>query len=236
MEVRGIFDPEGKVSARKEGIDMNKMFLKTVASLVLVALVASGCETLKKPTVIGALTGAVVGGGAGAAIDRDKRGRGAGIGAATGAALGAGIGYYIERQRRELENVPGAEVRVEEKDGQEQLIVTMTGALLFDTDSFNITHGRESLDQIAETLNRYPESRVVVKGYTDSRGTEEYNLQLSQRRADAVKSYLVAKQVDAARVTPVGFGESFPIASNDTEAGRQRNRRVEIEIIPTGTG
>ncbi len=215
---------------------MNKGFTKAVACLLLVAFVASGCETLKRPTVIGALAGAAVGAGAGAAIDDDKRGRGAGIGAATGAAVGAGVGYVIERQRRKLEEVPGTEVRVEEKDGQQQLVVTMKSALLFDTDSFSITHGRETLDGIAEALIEYPESKVIVKGYTDSRGTEEYNLQLSQRRADAVKNYLVAKQVSAARITAVGFGESFPVASNDTVEGRQRNRRVEIEIIPTGGG
>jgi len=212
---------------------MNKAFTRGVASLLLVAFVASGCETLKKPTVIGALTGAAVGAGTGAAIDEDKRGRGAGIGAAAGAAVGAGVGYLIERQRRKLEEVPGTEVRVEEKDGQQQLVVTMKSALLFDTDSFSITQGRETLDGIAETLIEYPESKVVVKGYTDSRGTEEYNLRLSERRANAVRDYLVAKQVRSARITAVGFGESFPVASNDTAEGRQRNRRVEIEIIPT---
>jgi len=219
---------------RKEGIAMNRGFTRAIACLVLVAFVASGCETLKKPTVIGALAGAAVGGGTGAAIDKDKRGRGAGIGAATGALVGAGVGYYIERQRRKLEEVPGTEVRVEEKDGQQQLVVTMKSALLFATDSFSITQGQETLDGIAETLNEYPESKLIVKGYTDSRGTEEYNLRLSERRAGAVKDYLVAKQVRPARITAVGFGESFPVASNDTSEGRQRNRRVEIEIIPTG--
>lgn len=215
---------------------MRKAYLRIPACLTLVAIVASGCETLKKPTVIGALTGAVVGGGAGAAIDEDKRGRGAGIGAATGAAIGAGIGYYIEKQRQDLEKIPGAEVSVEEKDGKQQLVVTMKSALMFETDSFSITHGQESLDGIAETLNEFAESRLIVKGYTDSRGSEEYNLQLSQRRAEAVKNYLVAKQVAPSRITSVGFGESFPVASNDTESGRQQNRRVEIEIIPTEDG
>lgn len=219
----------------KGGADMRNAFSRTVACLVLVAIVASGCETLKKPTVIGALTGALVGGGAGAAIDKDKRGRGGAIGAATGALVGAGIGHYIERQRRELEQIPGAEVSVEERDGKQQLVVTMSSTLLFSTDSSDITYGRESLDQIAQTLNNYPESKLIVKGYTDSRGTEEYNLKLSQRRADAVRNYLIAKQVGPSRITAVGFGESFPVASNDSVEGRQRNRRVEIEIIPTET-
>jgi outer membrane protein OmpA-like peptidoglycan-associated protein len=212
---------------------MRKVYLRILTCLTLVAIVASGCETLKKPTVIGALTGALVGGGAGAAIDKNKRGRGAGIGAATGAAVGAGIGYYIERQRRDLEQVPGAEVSVEEVDGRQQLVVTMDSTLLFDTNSADITYGRDSLDQIADTLNEYPESKLIVKGYTDSRGTEEYNQKLSDRRANAVKNYLVAEQVDDSRITAIGFGEGFPVASNETAEGRQRNRRVEIDIIPT---
>jgi outer membrane protein OmpA-like peptidoglycan-associated protein len=220
---------------------MNKTSLRVVAGLTLLAFVLSaGCDTLRgamqKRTTQGALIGTAVGAGAGALIDRGKPGRGALIGAGAGAAVGAGIGYYLDRQKRELEKVPGAEVRVEEKDGTQQLVLTMTSSLLFETNSFDISRGRDSLDQIAETLNKYPESRVVVKGYTDSRGTEDYNLQLSQRRADAVKNYLIAKQVNPARITAVGFGESLPVASNDTEEGRQKNRRVEIEIVPTGAG
>jgi outer membrane protein OmpA-like peptidoglycan-associated protein len=212
---------------------MRKAYVRILACLTLVAILASGCETLKKPTVIGALTGTLVGAGAGAAIDRDKRGRGAAIGGVAGGLAGAGIGYYIEKQRRDLEQIPGADVSVEEVDGQQQLVVTMESTLLFETDSANISYGRDSLDQIAETLNKYPESTVIVKGYTDSRGTEEYNQQLSERRANAVRNYLIAKKVDASRITAIGFGESLPVATNDTEEGRQRNRRVEMDIIPT---
>jgi len=212
---------------------MNIRLRKTVLYLLTIAVAVPGCETLKKPATIGALTGAAIGAGAGAAIDHDKRGRGALIGAATGAAVGGGIGYFIQRQRRDLEQIPGTEVAVEEQDGREQLVVTMESELLFDTDSFALKSGEDTLDQIAATLNRYPESKVIVKGYTDSRGSEEHNLQLSERRAESVRNYLVAKQVDPARITSVGFGESLPVASNDTGDGRRQNRRVEIEIIPT---
>jgi len=215
---------------------MNRRFIKVVACVVLVAMVVSGCQVMQRRTTQGALVGTLVGAGAGALIDSGDRGRGAGIGAAVGAAAGAGVGYYLDKQKQKLEQVPGTDVRVEEKDGKQQLVVTMKSALMFETDSFSITHGQESLDGIAETLNEFPESRLIVKGYTDSRGTEEYNLQLSQRRAEAVKSYLVAKQVAPSRITAVGFGESFPVASNDTESGRLQNRRVEIEIIPTESG
>jgi len=215
---------------------VNRRFTRVVACLVLVVFLASGCETMQRRTTQGGIFGALIGAGAGALIDSDDPGRGAGIGAAVGAAAGAGVGYYLDRQKQKLEQVPGTNVRIEEKDGKQQLVVTMKSALMFETDSFSITHGQESLDGIAETLNEFPESRVIVKGYTDSRGTEEYNLQLSQRRAEAVNNYLVAKQVAPARITSVGLGESFPVASNDTESGRQQNRRVEIEIIPTGDG
>ena len=215
---------------------MSKGFTRVVVCVVLAAFLASGCEILQRRTTQGAIIGTLIGAGAGAAIDKDKRGRGALIGAAVGGATGAGVGYLLDRQKRKLEQVPGADVRVEEKDGKQQLVVTMKSALLFETNSFSLTQGQESLDQIAETLNEFTESRLIVKGYTDSRGTEEYNLQLSQRRADAVKNYLVAKQVEPSRVTAVGFGESFQVASNDTAEGRLRNRRVEIEIIPTGDG
>jgi len=212
---------------------MGKPYMRVLACLALVAVLASGCETLKKPTVIGAITGTVIGAGAGAGIDHDKRGRGAAIGGVAGGLAGAGIGYYIEKQRRDLEQIPGAEVSVEEVNGQQQLVVTMESTLLFETDSAGITYGRDSLDQIAETLNEFPESTVIVKGFTDSRGTEEYNQQLSERRANAVRNYLIAKKVAASRITAIGFGESLPVAPNDTEEGRQRNRRVEMDIIPT---
>jgi len=212
---------------------MGKPYMRVLACLTLVAVLASGCETLKKPTVIGAITGTVIGAGAGAGIDHDKRGRGAAIGGVAGGLAGAGIGYYIEKQRRDLEQIPGAEVSVEEVNGQQQLVVTMESTLLFETDSAGITYGRDSLDQIAETLNEFPESTVIVKGFTDSRGTEEYNQQLSERRANAVRNYLIAKKVAASRITAIGFGESLPVAPNDTEEGRQRNRRVEMDIIPT---
>ena len=157
--------------------------------------------------------------------------------AAVGAAAGAGVGYYLDRQKQKLEQVPGTDVRIEEKDGKQQLVVTMKSALMFETDSFSITHGQESLDGIAETLNEFPESTVMVKGYTDSRGSEQYNLDLSRRRAEAVKNYLIAKRVAPSRITAVGFGESFPVASNDTESGIL-NRRVawKIEYSPYPPG
>lgn len=214
---------------------MNRMLVRSVACLLIVAVVLPGCATMKKPTAIGALAGAAVGAGVGAAVDHDKRGRGALIGAATGAAVGGGIGYLIERQRKDIENIPDADVEVQNKEGQDQLLVTLEGTLLFDRDSFVINSGSATLDGLADNLNKYPESRVVVKGYTDNRGTEEHNLKLSQRRADAVKTYLISKQVHPDRITAVGFGKSFPVASNDSEEGRRQNRRVELEIIPTKT-
>ena len=103
----------------------------------------------------------------------------------------------------------------------------------FDFDSSILKPGAYSeIDRVANILNRYPKSSIRIEGHTDSVGDETYNLDLSERRAIAVKDTLVAKGVNALRVQAVGFGESMPVASNDEEGGRQLNRRVSIVIVP----
>ncbi|ARU26977.1 hypothetical protein CBR65_05740 [Cellvibrio sp. PSBB006] len=105
------------------------------------------------------------------------------------------------------------------------------GDTLFATNKAELKAGAQaSFDRLARTLNESPDRKIVVEGHTDSTGAEDYNLTLSQRRADAVKTYLVAQGVDEARITAVGKGEGFPVASNDTASGRQQNRRVEVII------
>jgi len=112
----------------------------------------------------------------------------------------------------------------------------MSNSLLFDVNSAIIKPGAlDGLTQVADVLNRYPETTIIVKGYTDSTGTEAYNQELSERRAKSVANLMIGKGVDVGRVTAIGFGKQFPIAGNDTEAGRQQNRRVELEIIPKDT-
>jgi len=177
----------------------------------------------------GAILGTLAGAAAGAAIDDHKRGRGALIGAAVGGLAGAGIGHYLEKQQQEIDQIPDANV---ERQG-EALLVAFPGDVLFDTGSSALAPGAFGrLDQLADSLNRYPDTDVVVKGHTDGSGTESYNQTLSEQRADAVRRYLIGKGVSPARISSLGFGESMPLATNSTPEGRQQNRRVEIEVRP----
>jgi len=206
-----------------------------VAALVMGALVASsGCQTntgtvLDKKTTQGAILGTLAGAAAGAAIDDHKRGRGALIGAAVGGIAGGLVGNYLDKQAREIDAIPDADVQRRD----DSLVVMLPGDVLFDTNSSALAPGAyERLRSLADTLKRYPDTNVVVKGHTDGAGTESYNLKLSEERADSVRRFLVAEGVNPSRVSAIGFGEAYPLVSNDTPSGRQQNRRVEIEIKP----
>jgi len=192
------------------------------------------CAGKRKKTKAGAGIGAVAGAGIGYAIGKQSgRGaEGAAIGAAVGAAAGSGVGYYLDKQEEELQEIEALEVKRE----RDRLVATLPSALLFNFDSFALQQGGvESLTEVAGVLTRYEETKIIVKGYTDTIGQEAYNQDLSERRANAVRNFLVGEGVDASKITAIGFGEQFPIAGNDTEEGRQQNRRVEMEIIPTET-
>lgn len=113
------------------------------------------------------------------------------------------------------------------------LAVTFKGDVTFDTNSTVVRPGLYSeINRVAGVLSQYPQTLVRVEGHTDSRGTNEYNQDLSNRRAAAVKTLLVQRGIADGRIESVGFGETMPVATNDTEAGRARNRRVEIKIAP----
>jgi outer membrane protein OmpA-like peptidoglycan-associated protein len=180
----------------------------------------------KKGAVLGGLAGAA----AGAAIGgHDNRAGGVLIGAAAGALAGGLIGKYLDNQAQELDAIPGAEV--ERRD--DSLLVNFASALLFDTGSYNLAPGAyDRLRSLATTLNNYPKSDVLIKGHTDAVGEESYNQRLSEQRADRVRQFMIAENVSPGRITAIGFGESMPLASNNTPEGRQQNRRVEIEIRP----
>jgi outer membrane protein OmpA-like peptidoglycan-associated protein len=200
--------------------------------LFLVCTVAAlGCQTntgtvLDNKTTQGAIFGTLAGAAAGAALDK-KSGRGALIGAAVGGVAGGFIGNYMQKQAQEIDAIPDAEVQRRE----EGLLVLFPGDLLFDTGSSALSAGAyQRLRSLADTLKRYPDTNIVVKGHTDSTGDESYNLRLSEERADNVRRYLVAEGVGSHRATAIGYGEAFPMASNASPAGRQQNRRVEIEI------
>lgn len=182
-------------------------------------------------TGVGAATGAAVGAGIGALAG--DAGKGAWIGAAAGAALGTGVGYYLGAQEEELQKgLQGTEVKVE-RQGQD-LNVVMPGNVAFATGSSTITPSFYStLDSVANVLVKYPESTITISGHTDSVGNAASNQTLSQQRAESVKRYLVNKGVSVQRIQSVGYGDRNPIASNDTEDGRSKNRRVEIKIHST---
>lgn len=214
---------------------------------LIVAFVAStlGCANMSN-TEKGAATGAVAGGVIGGIIGHQTGNKTAGIiiGAAIGGMAGAYIGNYMDRQKQEIEEtVPDAEVvtvnhegevvEENEKEEGQALMVTFNSNTLFDINSSALKPGaKANLDQLAVVMNKYEETNININGHTDATGSEEYNMKLSKERAQSVADYLGAQGVRSARFTVKGFGETLPIASNETPEGRQLNRRVDIVITP----
>lgn len=198
------------------------------AGAVLLLSLAVGCESLPGTrTQQGAVLGGIAGGATGAAVGGNAAG--AVIGTAAGAVAGGLIGRYLDQQGRELDAIPDATVTPQE----DRLLVSFPGDVFFESGSATLTSAAaERIDAVAQTLLRYPESRVVVRGHTDSTGTAARNQELSDARAEAVRDALVAQGVSEARIDAVGLASQFPVASNATDAGRQQNRRVELEIVP----
>jgi len=216
---------------------MQRAFGSSVAISVLVSTLA-GCSMYESNprTVKGAGIGAAAGAGTGAAIGAIVGGgKGAGQGAAIGAVvglLGGGlIGNYMDNQAKEMQAVLAEQDRL--RQNQENLQVILANDVLFDSGSATIQGGgRSKLKQLADVLNRYPRETVQIVGYTDSRGSEESNLDLSRRRAQAVAEELTANGVSASRVSTRGLGAADPLATNATPEGRAQNRRVVITVTP----
>jgi len=203
---------------------------RVVAALIVAGTfgltACAGMSQKQKGAVIGATTGAAVGGVIG--NQTGSTARGAIIGAIVGGAAGAIIGHQMDQQAKELQqDIPGATVsRV-----GEGIAVTFASGILYPFNSTEILPaGKENLQSLANSLEKYPNSDVLIVGHTDSVGTDAYNLDLSQRRAQAASAYLQSLGVPASRLHAVGKGESEPIQPNDTDAGRALNRRVEIAI------
>ena len=215
---------------------------KTGISVFLcVVLLLAGCaapETqtkTQKGAVYGAAGGAAAGAIVGQVISHDTKGTliGAAIGAAVGGLGGAGVGKMMDDQERDMRKaVASSEAASVSREGN-LLAVTFKGDVTFDTNSTVLRPGLQSeINRVAGVLNQYPNTLVRVEGHTDSKGTDVYNMDLSNRRAMAVKNLLVQRGIVDSRIEAVGYGETLPVATNDTEAGRQRNRRVEIKIAP----
>ncbi|KPL69012.1 membrane protein [Erythrobacter sp. SG61-1L] len=156
------------------------------------------------------------------------------IGAGIGGVAGAAVGYTMDKQIKELkEQTAGSGVDVTETPDGQAILVNLPNGVTFDVDSSTVKpEFQRTLDTIANSLVTYPNSLIDVMGHTDSTGSDEYNLALSQRRANAVADYLVMRGVSRARVATIGYGERYPVADNNTEYGRAQNRRVELKITP----
>jgi outer membrane protein OmpA-like peptidoglycan-associated protein len=184
----------------------------------------------QRQAVIGAAAGAVAGLITGdSSMERKKR---ALVGAGLGALAGAGVGTYMDRQeaklRAELERTGVSVTRI-----GNNITLNMPGNITFATNSADLNAGFfDVLNSVALVVNEFNQTVIEIAGHTDSTGTDQYNQQLSERRAAAVAAYLGTRSVRQDRIITVGEGEARPIASNDTDAGRQQNRRVELTLVP----
>ena len=176
--------------------------------------------------------GALAGAAAGALINHDNRGKGALIGAAIGGASGAGYGYYADKQEAELrQSMQGTGVEVQRQGDQIKLI--MPGNITFATDSSEIVSNFYApLNNLASSFKQFNQNSIEIVGFTDSTGSRQHNMDLSQRRAQSVANYLTAQGVDGSRLSTRGAGPDQPIASNATADGRAQNRRVEVNLRP----
>jgi outer membrane protein OmpA-like peptidoglycan-associated protein len=199
-------------------------------SLLVATLVMSGLNACATKSQTGAVVGAAGGAVVGAAVGKaaGSTAKGAIVGAVVGGAAGAIIGHEMDKQANELkQNIKGAKV---ERVG-EGIQVTFESGLLYDFDSDQVKpEARANLRELANSLDKYPGSDLLIVGHTDQVGSAAYNQSLSERRASAAANYLVSQGVRRTRLATRGMGETEPVASNETEEGRQRNRRVEVAI------
>ncbi|GGP81365.1 OmpA family protein [Shewanella ulleungensis] len=213
------------------------------SSLVGTALLLSGCQLPNPYTgesenakatngaIIGAIGGAAIGV---ASASKKDRGKGALIGAASGAAVGGGIGYYMDVQeaklRKQLQSTGVSVTR-----SGDNIILNMPNEVTFAVDQTVLSERAKSvLNSVVLVAKEYDDTRLNVIGYTDSSGSDSYNLRLSQVRASEVAQYITSQNVNGSRVSSTGMGEASPIASNNSAEGRAQNRRVEIVLTPIG--
>lgn len=215
-----------------------------VAGVVAAAFSLSSCMTIDPYTgeqkvsnasqnaaigaVAGGILGAVIGNNAG---DGDA-GRGALIGAAAGGLAGAGIGHYMDQQeaaiRQQLQGTGVSVTRV-----GNDLVLNMPSEITFKTNQSAIQPRFSStLHSVSLVLKKYDKTQISVGGHTDSDGSDSYNMKLSQARAQSVANDLYGRGIAGSRIRSYGYGEKRPVASNNTAAGKAKNRRVELRIVP----
>ena len=214
---------------------------KTILAFAVATIGLGGCMTYDpytgeektssatKGSIIGAIGGAAIGA---ATSSKSDRGKGALIGAASGAAIGGGIGYYMDKQEAELRRqLEGTGVRVVRNGDEIELV--MPGNITFDLNESTIKPSFSgTLESVGLVLKEYDKTIIQIEGHTDSSGSDSYNQLLSERRASSVRDFLLNQGIEPKRTRAVGYGERYPVASNDTAAGRERNRRVELTLVP----
>ncbi len=199
-----------------------------VAFCVSIAhLTGCGLSNALKGGGIGAGAGGLAGGVIGKQLGNTAVG--AIIGAAVGGTTGALIGRHMDKQAEEMrQDIENAKI---ERIG-EGIKITFDSGILFEFDSSELQPvAKANIGSLAEILKKYPDTNILIEGDTDDKGSEEYNQKLSERRAQVVADYQKSLGVDGARISTVGLGELNPIAANDTDYGRQQNRRVEVAIF-----
>ncbi|HAS6347465.1 OmpA family protein [Vibrio sp. IRLE0018] len=219
--------------------------MKKVSIALAILLTLSGCQATQRQNATtgesetnsatkGALIGAIAGAVAGAATgDKKDRGKRALIGAAGGAAIGGGVGYYFDQQEQALrQELLNSGVQVE-RVGENQLLLRLENGIGFSSGSYALDSGiHNTLKGVARILVEYPDTSLVIDGFTDSTGNDNSNQILSERRAESVRSFLISQNVAAGRAVARGNGERYPLCTNSTAEGRACNRRVEIQILP----
>ena len=206
---------------------------------LILSMCALGCATpqnkKEKGTRIGVIGGAIAGALLGQAIGGDTAGTliGAGVGAAAGGAIGRTVGSSMDKQEEAMRQQLAAVEAANIQRNADMLAVTFKADALFDVDSAALKAGSiDEIQRVSTVLNQYPQTSIIVSGHTDSTGSEDHNLTLSERRANSVKNALAGQGVSLSRITTIGYGQATPIADNKTEAGRQLNRRVVVTIKP----
>ncbi|MEL8056279.1 MAG: OmpA family protein [Pseudomonadota bacterium] len=205
--------------------------MKTTLTVLAAAALLAGCQNVSNRTLGTAAGGAILGAGVGMIAGGDDK-RNAAIGAVVGGLAGAAVGVYMDRQEEALrQQTAGTGIEVERVG--DQIALTMPSGITFDVNSAAIQGDFYGpLDEVGTTLIEYPKTAVDVVGHASSDGSDDYNQELSERRANSVRSYLINSGVQSVRLQAIGMGETQPIADNATQAGREANRRVEILLTP----
>ncbi len=207
---------------------MKSMFKKTLATIVVATMLA-GCQmTQEQKAMLGALGGAVAGGVIGHQVDH-KSGRY--VGAVLGALAGGGITYYMTQQQQDLEKVLARSGISVTRINDSTIKLNIPNDITFAVNKARLSRGTmNSLSAVARVLNKYKATAIHVLGFTDSTGSDSYNLDLSKRRALSTANFLSSRGVVAGRIVATGYGENYPIANNSSNQGRAMNRRAEIYI------